>query len=96
MVKGSSRTETTLCSSARELGVSGARRLDLRYDRREFFGIRGFFLLRGTFGRQKRAFFGCDPRERLRSLDETASYGSNSAVDSPGAAMGAFKGKGRV
>jgi hypothetical protein len=65
-------------------------------DRREFFGIRGFFLLRSSFRRQKRSFFARRPGKRLRSLGETASYGSNSAVDSLGAAMGAFKGEGRV
>jgi hypothetical protein len=65
-------------------------------NRREFPGIRGFFLLASTFARQKRSFFSCDPGGRLRSLGETASYGSNSAVDSPGAAMGAFKGEGRI
>jgi hypothetical protein len=32
----------------------------------------------------------------LRSLDETASYVSNSAVDSPGVTMSAFEGDGRV
>jgi hypothetical protein len=34
-----------------------------------------FFLLRNTFGRQKRSFFARGPGERLRSFDETASYG---------------------
>jgi hypothetical protein len=73
-----------------------ARRLDLPHDRREFFGIRGFFPLQSIFRRQKRSFFACNPGERLRSLDETASYGLNSAVDSPGAAMSAFEGEERA
>jgi hypothetical protein len=38
------------------------------------------------------SFFLIGPDERLRSFHETASYGSNSAVDSPGAAMSAFEG----
>jgi hypothetical protein len=72
--------------------VSGASWLDLPRIRREFFGIRGIFPSWLTFRRQKRSFFAGDPGKLLRSLVETASYESNSAVDSPGAAMSAFKG----
>jgi len=52
-----------------------------------------FFSAARDFWRQNRCFFAAVPRERLRSVGETASYESNSAVDSPGAAMGAFKGE---
>jgi hypothetical protein len=38
-----------------------------------------------------RLFFLIGGWERLRSFNETASYESNSAVDSPGAAMSAFE-----
>jgi hypothetical protein len=63
------------------------------YDRREFFGIRGFFCCGALLSGKKHSFFTRGLGERLRSLGETASYGSNSAVDSPGAAMSAFKGR---
>ena len=88
MAKGSSRTDDPSLLRWR----TGCLRLrKAPQDRREFFGIRGFFLLRSSFRRQKRSFFARRPGKRLRSLGETASYGSNSAVDLLGAAMGAFK-----
>jgi hypothetical protein len=59
-------------------------------------GFAAFFCRRPLFVRQKRSFFACGPRERLRSCDETASYVLNSVLDSPGAAKGALKGQGRV
>jgi hypothetical protein len=62
---------------------------------REFFGIRGFFSAARDFARQNHCFFAAGPRKRLRSVGETASYGSNSAVDSPGAAW-RLQGGGRV
>jgi hypothetical protein len=46
------------------------------------------FLTRRTFSG---SFFLIGGWERLRSFNETASYKSNSAVDSPGAAMSAFE-----
>jgi hypothetical protein len=58
--------------------------------------LAAFFVPQSIFGRQKRSFFTRGPGERLRSLGETASYGSNSAVDSSGAAMSAFKEEGRA
>jgi hypothetical protein len=48
--------------------------------RREFSGIRGFFCIGPVLG----SFFPIGPDERLRSFNETASYVSNSSVDSLG------------
>jgi hypothetical protein len=42
------------------------------------------------------SFFPIGAAERLRSFHETASYVSNSAVDSPGVTRSAFEGDGRV
>jgi hypothetical protein len=61
--------------------------------RREFFGIRGF-CAQACILAQNRSFFARGLGNRLRSLGGTASYGLNSAVDSPGAAMSALKGEG--
>jgi hypothetical protein len=60
---------------------------------RGFLGIRGFFLSSTLLCGKITPFFGFGPRERLRSLGETATYGANSAVDSAGAAMSAFQGR---
>jgi len=78
---------------APEANVSGAGAPAKPQKSREFFEIRGFFFGRAGFLAAKPLFFAAVPRKRLRSVGETASYGSNSAVDSPGAAMGAFTGK---
>jgi hypothetical protein len=48
-----------------------------------------FFCRRAVLGGKRRSFFARGPGRRLRSFGETASYGSNSAVDSLGAAMSA-------
>jgi hypothetical protein len=62
-------------------------------DRCEFRGIRIFFF---AYAPVLGSFFVAGLGERLRSFPETASYELNSAVDSPGAAMSALEGEGRV
>ena len=84
MARGSSRTDDP---SLPRLRTGCLRRAEVPEDRRKFFGIRGLFSPRSSFRRQKRSFFARRPGKRLRSWGETASYGSNSAVDSLGAAM---------
>jgi hypothetical protein len=88
--KGSSRTDRNFPRASETIvsDAPGARQSPkeprIRWNSR-------FFLARlDIFVRQIHSFFALGPRERLRSLGETASYGSNSAVDSPGAAMGAL------
>ena len=80
--KGSSRTDDVGRALSHALRATSRTQRKIAANSPEFAAF--FHRAQASF---TATFFAVDPRKRLRSFDETASYGSNSAVDSPGAAI---------